>query len=344
VASIRVEQLRPESADAYDRFLLGRPETLLYHCSKYKEFLRRLLGCREEYLLAFDGGEIRGALPLLFAERGGRRVYNSLPFYGSNGGLVGDDPRARRELLAAYGEIARREATASATVVENPFAGRGGEELPHNLTDHRIAQFTAIAFSSGHREEIVSRIDPSARRNVSKAAREGVTVEVDHTQWGRLREMHRENLLAIGGLPKTDEFFRLAPEHFAPGRDYDLYVARRDGLVVAALLLFYFNRTVEYFTPAVEAEFRTYQPLSLILVEAMTVASRRGFEVWNWGGTWAAQTGVYRFKRKWGARERRYEYFTQLNDASLLGWPRERLLETFPNFYVAPFSALKTEE
>jgi CelD/BcsL family acetyltransferase involved in cellulose biosynthesis len=344
VASIRVEQLRPESADAYDRFLLGRPETLLYHSSKYKEFLKALLGCGEEYLLALDGGEICGALPLLFAEREGRRVYNSLPYYGSNGGIIAEDPRARRELLVAYGEIARRGTTLSSTVVENPFAARAAEAPPHNLTDQRIAQFTGIAFSSGHREEIISRIDPSARRNVSKAAREGVTVEVDHAQLGRLREMHRENILAVGGLPKSDEFFRLVPEHFTPGRDFDLYVARKDGTVVAGLLLFYFNRTVEYFTPAVAAEFRTYQPLSLILAEAMADASRRGFRVWNWGGTWVGQTGVYRFKRKWSAAERGYEYHTQLNDAALLRWPRGKILEAFPNFYVAPFSALRTEE
>lgn len=344
VASIRIEQLRPDAAEAYDRYLLGRPETLFYQGSKYREFLKALLGCREEYLLAYEGGEVCGVLPLLFAEREGQRVYNSLPYYGSNGGIVADGERAYAELLGAYSEIASRPTTASATIIESPFAARPGPAPPHDLTDYRIGQFTEIEFPSGHREEITSRIDASARRNISKAAREGVTVEVDHAQLPRLREMHRENILAIGGLPKSDDFFRLVPEHFEPGTDYDLYVARRDGLVVAGLLLFYFNRTVEYFTPAVAAEFRTYQPLSLILIEAMTAASRRGFRVWNWGGTWVTQTGVYRFKRKWAARERRYDYFTRLADASLLEWPRERLLETFPNFYVAPFSALKAKE
>ncbi len=76
----------------------------------------------------------------------------------------------------------------------------------------------------------------------------------------------------------------------------------------------------------------------------MADASRRGFEWWNWGGTWESQVGVYRFKKKWGADERRYDYHIQLNDASVLSWPREKILETFPNFYVAPFSALKTRE
>lgn len=344
MSPLRIEKLRPGLEEEYDGFLLGRPETLIYHCSKYRGFLKELLGCADEYLLAVEGDSVRGALPLMYAEREGARVYNSLPFYGSNGGIVGDDPRARRELAAAYAERALDAATVSATVIDNPFAGsNGGDALPQNLADYRIAQFTRIAFASAHREQVASVIDASARRNVAKAAREGVTVEVDHTQMDRLREMHQENIAAIGGMPKDERFFRLIPEHFAPGRDFDLYVAKREGRVVAGLLLFYFNRTAEYITPAIDSEHRSSQPLSLILIEAMADASRRGFEWWNWGGTWESQVGVYRFKKKWGARERRYDYHVQLNDASLLSWPREKILRAFPNFYVAPFSALRAE-
>ena len=46
-------------------------------------------------------------------------------------------------------------------------------------------------------------------------------------------------------------------------------------------------------------------------------AVERGYAWWNWGGTWLTQEGVLRFKRKWGARERRYRYFVKLNDRSL---------------------------
>ncbi len=200
MSPLRIEKLRPGLEGEYDSFLLGRPETLIYHCSKYRGFLKDLLGCADDYLLAFEGETIRGALPLMYAGREGARVYNSLPFYGSNGGIVGDDARARRALASAYAERALDAATVSATVIDNPFAeAAGGDALPQNLADYRIAQFTRIAFPSAHREQIAAVIDASARRNVAKAAREGVTVEVDHTQMDRLREMHRENITAIGG-------------------------------------------------------------------------------------------------------------------------------------------------
>ena len=341
---IRIERLRPQGAGSYDQFLRRHPEALFYHSSKNKEFLKSLLECEEHYLLALDGDRICGALPLLFMESQGKYVYNSLPFYGSNGGIIADNALAYCELAGAYKEIAGRESTISSTIISNPFAQRDSEDLPHNLTDYRIAQFTEIEFAGNHRAEIMSRIDSSARRNVTKATREGVNVKIDDSKLERLREMHQANMNAIGGMAKADQFFSLIPRHFVSGRDFDLYVAEKDGLVIAGLLLLYFNETVEYVTPAIDAEYRTFQPLSLILIEAMTDASRRGFRWWNWGGTWSTQMGVYRFKKKWGAAERHYNYYVQLNDSSILEWSQERILDTFPHFYVAPFSALKKQE
>lgn len=341
MSSIRIEKLGVESYEPYDSFLRHHQGTLVYYSSKYKMFLEDLLGCHDEYLLAVQGEEIRGVLPLMFIEHQGKRVYNSLPFYGSNGGIVAVDVESEERLAATYNEIARAETTLSATIVSNPFGDTVCERLPYNQTDERIAQFTNLRSSPDPRSRILSGIDSSARRNISKAKRNGITVQIDQSQFDRLSEMHQANIRAIGGLPKSDRFFNLVAKHFLPGRDFDLYVAKKDGIVVAALLLFYFNLTVEYITPAIDARYRSDQPLSLILIEAMIEARKRGYCRWNWGGTWHAQTGVYRFKKKWSAGERRYRYLVQLNDDSVLHWSQEKILATFPNFYVAPFGALK---
>ena len=115
---------------------------------------------------------------------------------------------------------------------------------------------------------------------------------------------------------------------------------RGPSVVVAGLLVFYFNRTVEYFTPAVHADHRSTQALPLTVFTAMTDAARRGFRWWNWGGTWESQTGVYRFKRKWGAEDRHYYYHTQLNNTDFLRCTPSEILDAYPNFFVLPFSAL----
>jgi lipid II:glycine glycyltransferase (peptidoglycan interpeptide bridge formation enzyme) len=115
------------------------------------------------------------------------------------------------------------------------------------------------------------------------------------------------------------------------------------GQPVAALLLLYFNRTVEYYVPAtLEAE-RVHQPTSLILFQAMQDAARAGYTRWNWGGTWLNQDGVSRFKRKWGAQDSRYRYYIKLNAAEILKRSRSELLDAYPGFYVVPFDKLHEE-
>jgi len=342
---MKVRSLKPEENEYYDEYLLRHRYSLFYHSSKYKDFLKNLLGCEEEYLLAVEGDTIQGILPLLFIERDGRRIYNSLPYYGSNGGIISDSDVAQRKLAEAYNEIALSTSTISATVIMNPFCDHEGERFVYNFKDYRIGQFTLLSEGvNASSVDLMACIEASARRNVKKAMSSGVSVERDGSQIERLREMHQENISAIGGTPKSDAFFDLIPKYFHEGKDYDLYVAQKDGATVAALLVFYFNRTVEYFVPATDAEHRSIQPLALILMTGLTEARQRGFLRWNWGGTWPTQTGLHRFKRKWAAVDQPYSYLTQLNDLTVLTKTKAELMEKFANFFVVPFTSLRSGE
>ena len=44
------------------------------------------------------------------------------------------------------------------------------------------------------------------------------------------------------------------PRHLAEGEGFELWVARREGSTIAALLTLLFNRTVEYYTPAIQCK------------------------------------------------------------------------------------------
>jgi hypothetical protein len=340
---MKVTILQPSLIEEYEDYLLTQENSLLYYSSKYKQLLKDLLGCEEEYLLAVDEGRIRGLLPLLYLERHGKRVYNSLPYYGSNGGIVSDSPAAYEALAETYNELAKSDNTISSTVISNPFLSNDLSDLPFSYRDSRIEQFTTLSDSDSQTDKLLSRVDSSAARNVKKAVREGVVVDIDPSQFDWLRDVHQENMRTIGVVPKTERFFALVPEYFRLGHDFNLYVARKEGTVLAALLVFYFNQTVEYFTPAIASQYRSIQPLSMILINAITDAARRGFRRWNWGGTRGGQVGVYRFKRKWAADARDYYYYTYLKDLSVLEWPQTKILTQFPGFFVAPFSALKSQ-
>jgi CelD/BcsL family acetyltransferase involved in cellulose biosynthesis len=334
---IEVATLDAALEPAYRDFAARTPGALVYHSLAYRDLLVDHLGCRHEYLVATAGGELRGVLPLMWTGDDGARVYNSLPFYGSHGSVLATDPEAEAALIAAYDERATAPGTLAATMVANPFAARRPEPA-HNLTDERISLVTDLP---GDEDALLALIEPSARRNVRKARRSGIVATTDVARLPSVAEIHRDNIQALNGRAKEPSFFAAVPRHFAAGRDFDVHVALLDDEVVAGLLVFFFNGTAEYFTPAVHHDHRSEQPLALLLVEAMTAAAGRGCRRWNWGGTWTTQGGVYRFKRKWGAREGRYRYHVQLNDDSLLDATAGELRARFGDFYVVPFSALR---
>lgn len=340
---ISVEPLAAALEAAYDDLLDRHDDALIYHSLQYRGLLVELLGCTAEYLVASDSGELRGALPLMWARDplDGGRVLNSLPYYGSNGGVVADTREVAEALLDAYDERAGDATTLAATLVENPFGELPRDPL-HVVRDERISQVTALPEPGAGRGQWSDSVDSSARRNVRRARSAGYVVERDASAAATLHRIHVENMRAVGGLAKEARFFELLPSHFQEGADYDIYVARAGDRVDAALLIFWRNVTAEYFTPAIAHEARSGQPMAAILAEAMADAVARGIRRWNWGGTWLSQTGVYRFKRKWGAAERRYTYYTQLNDRDLLRCAPEELRSRFPNFFVVPFNALDT--
>jgi hypothetical protein len=325
---IEVRELAPGDEPAYSAFLAGRPDALLYHSLPYRDLLVDQVGGRPEYLVALEGGEIRGVLPAL--RRHG--ILNALPFYGSHGAPVAASAAAREALLAAWDE--RAAEAAAATLVANPFGPPHRDPL-HDAGDERLNQ----AVPATGEAELLARAEPSAARNLRKARRLGVTVAREPGALPQLAALHAENLARIGGLAKDPAFFAAIPRHFA-ARDHDVYTARIGGALAAALLVFWVGAAAEYFTPVVAHAHRADQPLAAILAQAIPDAAARGHAWFNFGGTWPSQDGVRRFKRKWGARTVTYRYFTKLNDRGLLDATPGELRARFGDYYVLPYSLL----
>lgn len=324
---------------AYRAFVAAADGALAFHTLAYRNLVAEQLSCETEYLVAIDGGEIRGALPLMWTGPHDARILNSLPYYGSHGGVVGADADAERALLNAYAERALDAATAAATMVSNPFRTRPATPAVHNLVDQRISQVTPLEVG----RDPLDAVESSARRNVRKAERLAIQIERDAREMPALARLHRENMASIGGRAKRPDFFDAVPRHLVAGEDFDVWVARQNGAVTAALLVLLFGETVEYFTPAIDHDHRSDQPLAGILAVAMREAATAGFRRWNWGGTWTSQDRVHRFKRKWGAQDDRYQYWVQVNDEDLLDLSASELRDRYGDFYVVPYSALRVE-
>jgi len=332
---------------AYERFVSAQPATTLYASAAYRTFLRAVTAEDDRYLVATEDGRIVGVLPAFLQRDHGRgAVLNSLPFFGSIGGVIADPARrdVAQALIDAFTRMADEAGCISRTIITSPLDADVSlyEQRPHTFRDRRAGQITPLPEDGDDLDgRLLAVFEDPRPRNIRKAVKSGVTVSErwDEDALRFVARVHADNIQALGGIVKPLEVFLAVPRCFDRSQ-YSVFVATRDGRDVAALLAFFYNGTVEYFTPAMLHDERPYQPSSLIVFEAMQAAVRRGCRRWNWGGTWTSQVSLYDFKKRWGAVEHPYFYFTTVADG-VLDRTREDILSAHPYFYVCPFDQLR---
>ena len=331
----------------FAEYVISCPDSLVYSAPRFLTLVSRHLGAQGGWLEARRQGVLVGLLPFLKKEGFLGSVFNSLAYYGSNGGVVqiNEDAEAKAGLIQAFYNEAQKAGGASATIITNPLLGDAEfyfKHANHDLLDERIGLVTHFPANADPEILIKSFEDPRPR-NIRRAIRDGITVQrrQDSEALNFLYDTHCQNMRAIGGLPKEKSFFDAIPDIMNED-DWSIHVGIKDGQPVAALLTFNFNHTVEYFTPVISEEFRSTQALSLIIYQAMQDSIKRGFRNWNWGGTWLVQDGVYDFKKRWGTTQYSYYYFTRLFNAEARTQTKQALLDGYRGFYVLPFSELTT--
>lgn len=353
--NFKTQILDENNKEAYDTFLLAQENSLLYYSANFKNLLEKYIGCRTYYTLALDlENNLVGVFPLaIFDSEDHGKVANSLPFYGSNGGplvsnnLSRSDQESVTKLLTQSSlDIIQNNNCVASTFITNPLNPAVNEWFKANLDytylDYRIGQITTLPLNSDLIEDDLFQLyDKPRPRNIRKAIKSGVTIRVSNEKKDLefLFSVHKNNIEAIGGHAKEYQFFTDVFETM-PHNTYDIIIAEVEERPIAGLLIFYYNKTVEYFTPATVHEYRNLQPSSLIIHEAMKLAVQNGYKFWNWGGTWKTQDGVYDFKKKWGAADYKYYYYTKLYDNKILDLSPKELLQNFPNTFVVPFDKL----
>lgn len=354
---MQIELLSKERYERYTQLLLKDERTGFNSSLAFMKLLEWVTAAEPYYLIAIEDNKVIGALPS-FLKRNHKygNVLNSLPWYGSNPGISIDpsypDPQQIKiSLLNAFCEFARENNVLTSTIVTRPFEKDQGLYAKHTayaFLDSRIGMITPLPkFSSAIDTNLMAGIHSKTRNLIRKAKKSDISFWHDSSIESLyfLAELHSANMEAIGVPAKNKDFFEALARIFTYEEDYRVYIAEKDGINIAALLVTYFNKTAGYFTPAVAVDYRQYQPLNLLIYNAMKDAAQKGCYCWNWGGTAHSAQGVYHFKKRWGSEECQYYYYTSsYRDISgLLSLSEKTLMNEYPFFYVFPFSELKSK-
>lgn len=333
-------------ASEIDQLLEASGNELIHYSSKYLTFISRVVGDADLICLtARSGLGLEGFIPLVFkTDPVLGTVANSLPYFGSHGGLFvssqcADTEGVSRALVAGMKALCEAKGVASVTVVENLF--RPVDESVYaaaglTCVDDRVGQLTHLpgreCADAG--AELMASFHVKTRNAVRKGQKFfGLLVErKDESAVNWMHSVHASSILSMGGVPKSVEHFKVLLETF--GEQARIYICENDGVPVAGVLVLLYGQTVEYFTPVVEDASKDKQLLSALIFRVMLALSEEDYRLWNWGGTWRSQEGVYRFKSRWGAFDKDYRYFNAVMDTNLLSVERSALFSAFPYFYL----------
>jgi hypothetical protein len=328
---------------------------LIYYIPQYLEFLKQLMPEIEVnyYCLSNSGDKIIALMPLAKKTvEGEGTIINSLPFYGSHGGVlflknIENKSQIQSSIIQHILDDTDDENLLSITFVENPFHTFDDDlmnSLGFEVIDHRLGQFKKIAptLSSYTQEEDLLMSFHSKTRNV---VRKGLSFnpefseqnDEDTINW--LQSVHEKSILKLNGKFKTKEVFITLLKNFPSPNCSRLFVCKLEGKNIAAVLVLLHGTTVEYFTPIIEEEYKHTQLLSSLIYEAMKTLSKEGFELWNWGGTWESQEGVFRFKDRFGSFTMPYRYFSKIKNQAIKQIEKDTLSSYFNFFYSYKFES-----
>lgn len=334
----------------YNNFLHESKDCLFYHSLKYRTFLKKIIKYGKPlYLIAVYNNKIIGIFPLFILKiKNKYSIINSLPFYGSHGGIIiSRDFVQKKKIVDLFVQklfsIVTTEKCLSLNIIDNPFFPMSNfyeNIFKVSASDYRLSHITNLSIDENHEKGLLGKFKSRRRNYIRNAFKENFKLTNENTYDGfkKIYYYHKMNQESMGRKAKPLYVFKALHDTFVPNLDYDIYFAKKNNEYAGGLLIFYYKNFVEYFTPVYNLKHSKSNPLNFLIFSVMKIAAKKGIQFWNWGGTWPSkQQGLRRFKKSWGAEEKRYNYYTKVFDNENFEKNIEFLKENSDFFYLKKF-------
>lgn len=300
-ATLSVGLLEAQEHDAWDNFVARHPDGTIYHTIAWRQVTEQGLGHQPYYICVRDDkGAIVGVLPL-FLVRGlfGRRLV-SVPMR-DRGGILSGDLRATARMNEYLSELSH---DLGCRYVELRSFHEPDLKVMHEsgFVTRRHWVTTRVDLSPGV-EALWKALDRDfVRWAIKKAAKEGVTFEFDNTREGMdtFCRLFVRTRTSMGIPPFPCTLFSAIHAHLIRAGKACLALVRKDGIPINAMICLF---SCESFTPAYAAPqnaWRKSYPSEVMFWHTIEWAAKQGFRYYDFGADSPRQTGLLRFKQKWG--------------------------------------------
>lgn len=313
---------------AFWQSVAHQPHRSLFTSRPWLEVLRATYGFAIEAAVAATAPERNDALLFCHLEdlRGPRVI--SLPFSDYCDPLLTQPTgwRALVEPLLCRGAPVRMRCLRSDAPATDGRFRLSGRALWHG-TDLTADEAT-----------LWSRLDASARQNVRKALRNGISVHEETSidavlTFYALHVQLRKQKYRLLAQPRA--FFERLHDWFAPDERLVVLLAKHDGQAIAGILFLEFDGTLYYkFNASADSRLR---PNDLLAWEGLRLGHRRGLVRLDFGLSDTEQPGLVRYKRKFATEEREIFQWTWVPEgfADRRGEEAGRVLRTIVDLLTA---------
>lgn len=301
--ALRVRPMTAADAARWDAFVYASPAATFFHRAGWKEVIERAFGHRTHFLLAEEGGVIRGVLPL--AEINSRlfgHSLSSLPFC-VYGGIVASTEAARHALDEAAQLLAAR--------LHVDFLEYRNTMPFHNEWPSKDLYVTFRKAIDPDVEANMLAIPRKQRAMVRKGIKNGLASEIDGGV-ERFFAVFADNVHRHGTPALPKRYFALLKEVF--GADCEVLSVVKDGQVLSSVLSFYFRDEVLPYYAGDTVAARDLAANDFKYWELMRRACERGIKVFDYGRS-KRGTGPFDFKKNWGFEPQPLHYEYQLHRA-----------------------------
>ena len=160
-------------------------------------------------------------------------------------------------------------------------------------------------------QDIFSTFRNSTKRNIKKAVKNGVHVEIQSSiesvkEYCRLHGITRKS---HGLPPQPYYFFKKIYEHIISQEKGFVALAVHQNKIIAGAVFFQFGNKAIYKYGASDPAYFYLRPNNIVMWEAIKWYIQNGFKIFSFGRTDVNHKGLAQFKRGWGTTEDILNYY-----------------------------------
>lgn len=291
----------------WEQLVKKSPDSTFFHSPLWHEIVTLTY---RDYSIAtrgfeFDDGS-KAIFPFIQTREGGilkgkGRLKSSV--FGGYGGIIAERVLTAHEQHAVYAYLLSLKASIS--IDGNPFSSYA---VPKTFTLKK--DFTHVVALNTTEENVYKRLSRGAKSNLNQALKKGVCIRKAHTEHDIVCYVgvYQDTLKRWGAATLFTYPEALFQNIFERAGDAaQLWLAEKDGTIIAGAIIFYWNRVVSYWHGASLKDYFDCYPNNLLHMEIIKDALRRGYRYYDLGPS-GGQQGVVRFKQSFGAE--RFEFLS----------------------------------